>query len=397
MMAIQMDDALRAAMESAARKAAMGSNATDQLRPGVVVPADELREETTTGEAGLAPDQDQARRSRDLSTRYLGLELRSPVVASAGPISQSVEGMLRLQEAGVGAVVMYSLFEEQLRHEEARAQNLTEMHEESYSEAMSYFPTRPTNQGGITSRYLELLEQGASRLEVPLLASVNGATHGGWVQVARRMQDAGAAAIELNVYLVPGDVTTPGQTVEDRHLEILAGVKQAVDIPVAVKLSPFFSSVGQMAVRLSEAGADGLVLFNRFVQPDIDIEKLVVEPGLELSSDFESRLPRTWIAALRGRVNCSLAATTGVQTADDVVKYILAGADVVMSTSALVRHGAAYAQQLTDGLSSWLERKELTLDRARGMLAVPTDVPADAYERAGYVAALERAKALYGR
>ncbi|GAA1394117.1 dihydroorotate dehydrogenase-like protein [Luteococcus peritonei] len=392
-MAVEMNEALRAAMESAARKAATGSNATDQLKPGGIVPPDELRTEGSSPQ-GQEPT---VRRTLDLSTRYLGLALRSPVVASAGPISQSVDGMLRLQEAGVGAVVMYSLFEEQLRHEEARAAAITEAHEESFAEAMSYFPTRPTNTGGITTRYLELLEQGASRLEVPLIASVNGATHGGWVQVARRMQDAGAAAVELNIYMVPGDVTTPGPVVEERHLEILAGVKQAVDIPVAVKLSPFFSSVGQMAVRLSEAGADGLVLFNRFVQPDIDIEKVVVEPGLELSTDFESRLPRTWIAALRGRVQASLAATTGVQTAEHVVKYILAGADVVMSTSALVRHGAAYAAQLGDGLATWLERKELTLDQARGMLAMPTDAQADAYERAGYVAALERAKAAYGR
>ena len=392
-MAVELTQALKAAMESAARKAASGSNATDQLRPGGVVPAEEVRVEGSSPQ-GQPPTP---RRSTDLSTRYLGLQLSSPVVASAGPLSQDVEGMLRLEEAGVGAVVMYSLFEEQLRHEEARAAAITQMHEESFSEAMSYFPTRPANQGGITARYLELLEQGASRLQVPLIASVNGATHGGWVQVARRMQDAGASAIELNVYMVPGDVTTPGSEVEERHLEILAGVKQAVDVPVAVKLSPFFSSLGQMAVRLSEAGADGLVLFNRFVQPDIDVERMVVEPGLQLSTEFESRLPRTWIAALRGRVKASLAATTGVHTAEDVVKYILAGADVVMTTSALVRHGAGYAAQLGDGLTTWLERKELTLDQARGLLAVPTDARADAYERAGYVAALERAKATYGR
>ncbi|MDN5565099.1 MAG: diguanylate cyclase, partial [Luteococcus sp.] len=218
-----------------------------------------------------------------------------------------------------------------------------------------------------------------------------------WVDVARRMQDAGAAAIELNVYMVPGDVTTSGSDVEQRHLDILRGVKDAVSVPVAMKLSPFFSSFGHLAVELDQAGADGLVLFNRFLQPDIDIEKLEVVAGLELSQPSEARLPRTWIAALRGRIQASMAATTGVETADDVVKYILAGADVVMTTSSLVRHGAGYAAQLNDGLATWLKRKELTLEQARGLLAVPADAQADAYERAGYVAALEKAKATYGR
>ncbi|WP_420176957.1 dihydroorotate dehydrogenase-like protein [Luteococcus sp. OSA5] len=332
----------------------------------------------------------------DLTTQYVGLELRSPVVASAGPLSQTVDGMKALADGGVGAVVMYSLFEEQLRHEAARVEAMTELHEESFSEAMSYFPTQAANTGGITDRYLELLEQGAEALDIPLIASVNGATHGGWVDVARRMQDAGAAAIELNVYLVPGEVSVAGAEIEERHLEILQGVKDAVKVPVAMKLSPYFSSFGHTAVRLSEAGADGLVLFNRFLQPDVDIEKLEVVPGLELSQPSEARLPRTWIAALRGRVSSSLAATTGVETSDDVVKYILAGADVVMTTSALVRHGAGYAQQLNDGLAGWLARKEMTLEQARGLLAVPADVQADVYERAGYLAALERAKAIYG-
>ncbi len=388
---VEMSEALRAAMASAAAKSAAGSNATDQLRPGIVpiverqsTPKPSSRRSVAAGEV-------------DLSTNYLGLRLKSPVVASAGPLSQNVDGVKALADAGVGAVVMYSLFEEQLRHEEARAEQLTEVHEESFAEAMSYFPTVPANEGGITSRYLELVEAGAKAVDVPLIASVNGATSGGWVQVARRMQDAGAAAIELNIYLVPGEVNISGAEVEARHLEILQGVKDAVSVPVAVKLSPYFSSFGHLAVQLDKAGTDGLVLFNRFVQPDIDIEKLVVQPGLVLSSPFEARLPRTWIAALRGRVNASLAATTGVETSEDVVKYILAGADVVMTTSALVRHGAGYATTLVEGLETWLRRKELTLDQARGMLAVPRDIPVDAYERAGYVAALEKAKAVYGR
>lgn len=385
---VQMDEALRAAMASAAAKSAAGSNATDQLRPGVIPIVE--HEEGAIVRPGSAAGV-------DLTTRYLGLELECPVVASAGPLSQSVDSMLRLQEGGVGAVVMYSLFEEQLRHEAARAEMIAAIHEESFAEAQSYFPTPAANSGGLTARYLELLEAGANALDVPLIASVNGATHGGWVEVARRMQDAGAAAIELNVYLVPGEVGVSGADIEARHLEILQGVKDVVSVPVAMKLSPYFSSFGHMAVQLDRAGADGLVLFNRFLQPDVDIEKLSVEPGMVLSSPFEARLPRTWIAALRGRVDASLAATTGVETAEDVIKYVLAGADVVMTTSALVRHGAGHARVLRDGLAGWLRRKELTLDQARGLLAVPTDVDADRYERAGYVAALERAKAVYGR
>ncbi len=333
----------------------------------------------------------------DLSTAYLGLSLRNPVVASAGPLSQSVDGIRRLADGGVGAIVMYSLFEEQLRHEEARMQMLEDTFEDSFAESLSFFPTVPTNNGGITTRYLTLLEQAARAIEVPLIGSINGATVGGWVENARRMQDAGAAAIELNIYFVPGDVHTAGEDVEQRHLDILAGVKDAVSVPVAVKLSPHFSSIGEMCLRLDKAGADGLVLFNRFLQPDIDIESLSVVPGVELSAPGEARLPRTWIAALRGRVKASLAATSGVESSVDVIKYVLAGADVVMTTSALVRHGEGYAQTLVEGLAAWLTRKELRLSVARGMLAVPADASADDYERAGYVAALERAKHTYGR
>ena len=385
---VQMSEALKAAMASAAAKSSAGSNATDQLRPGVIPIAAQSDERTGAAGAGAAQP--------DLHTRYLGLDLRNPIAASAGPLSQNVDGIRALVDGGVGAVVMYSLFEEQLRHEAARAEMLTQVHEESFAEAMSYFPTRPSNSGGVTARYLELVEAGAKAIDVPLIASVNGATTGDWTAIARRMQDAGAAAIELNVYLVPGEVTVSGAEIEKRHLDILQSVKDVVGVPVAMKLSPYFSSFGHMSVELDRAGVDGLVMFNRFLQPDIDIEALEVVPGMVLSSPFEARLPRTWIAALRGRVNASLAATTGVESADDVVKYVLAGADVVMTTSALVRHGAQYSQTLVDGLTTWLKRKELTLGQARGLLAVPTDAAADVYERSGYVATLERAKAVYG-
>lgn len=331
----------------------------------------------------------------DLTTSYLGLELRNPVVASAGPLSQTVDGIKSLADGGVGAVVMYSLFEEQLRREAAAAAELEEMYEDSYAEALSYFPSVPSTNHEASHAYLKLVEEGAKTIDVPLIASLNGASMGGWTKTARQLADAGASAIELNIYLVPGDITMSGAEVEERHLEILAGVKDAVDVPVAVKLSPFFSSVGNMALRLDQAGADGLVLFNRFLQPDIDVERVTVESGVSLSTPTEGRLPRTWIAVLRGKVRASLAATTGVDTAEDVVKYLLAGADVVMTTSALVRRGASYARVLVNGLEDWLSARSISLDKARGLLAVPAE-SAEAYERAGYVSALEKAKATYG-
>ncbi len=349
----------------------------------------------TAGEAGARPRP--RRIIPDLTTTYLGLRLRNPVVASAGPLSQSVDGVRALADGGVGAIVLYSLFEEQLRHEAARDVLIAKMHEESFAESLSYFPTVDEPDAGLSFRYLSLLERAVAAVDVPVVASLNGSTLGSWTGTARQLQEAGAAAIELNIYLVPGDVTTRGRDVEDAHVEILGAVKEAVSIPVAVKLSPFISSIGELAVRLDEAGADGLVLFNRFVQPDVDIESLSVRSGFELSMPTEGRLSRTWLAVLRGKVQASLAGTTGVDTADDVVKYLLAGADVAMSTSALVRRGPDYAQVLVDGLSNWLARKEFdSVDSIRGGLAVPTDIDATGFQRAGYVSALEKAKHVYG-
>lgn len=332
----------------------------------------------------------------DLSTTYLGLSLRNPVVASAGPLSQTVAGIKSLADGGVGAVVLYSLFEEQLRREAEAVAELEELYDDSFAEALSYFPSVPHSTKDASHAYLTLLEEGAAAVDVPVIASLNGATMGGWTQSARRLADAGAAAIELNIYFVPGDITMTGREVEERHLEILSAVKGVVDVPVAVKLSSYFSSVGNMALQLDAAGADGLVLFNRFLQPDVDIDRISIESGVSLSAPNEGRLPRTWIAVLHERVAASLAATTGVDTAEDVIKYILAGADVVMTTSSLVRRGPAYAQVLVEGLDAWLTAREISLAKARGLLSVPKEAAADAYERAGYVSALEKAKSTYG-
>ncbi len=333
----------------------------------------------------------------DLSTGYMGLTLRNPLVASASPLSQTVDGVRRLADAGVGAVVLYSLFEEQLRREAAENARLVDAGTESFAESLSYFPSAAEDDAG-PRQYLSLLERAALVVDVPVIGSLNGVTPSGWADYARAMQEAGAAAIELNIYYLPGDPRTSGREVEQRHVDVLARVKDAVNVPVAVKLSPYFSSTGEMALRLDEAGADALVLFNRFLQPDIDPETLAVVPQVGLSNPAEARLPRTWIALLHGRVRASLAATTGVETSDDVARYLLAGADVVMTASALLRHGPEHATVLLNGLSNWMVRKEFAaVDELRGKLAVPRDTDEAVYERAGYVGALREANSgIYG-
>jgi dihydroorotate dehydrogenase (fumarate) len=328
----------------------------------------------------------------ELSTEYMGLELRNPLVASASPLSHTLDGVQRLAAGGVGAIVLFSLFEEQLREEAAHNARLVDEPAESFSEALDYVPNVVKDDAGPRS-YLNLLERAASAVDVPVLASLNGTTAEGWTDYARAMQDAGAAAIELNIYYLPGDPHTSARDVEQRHIDILRRVKQVVTIPVAVKLGPYFSSLGEIALRLDEGGADALVLFNRLLQPDIDAEELTIVETVTLSNRAEARLPRTWIALLRGRVRASLAATSGVEEAADVASYLLAGADVVMTTSALLRHGPQYAATLLDGLSAWMARKGFdSVDDFRGMLAVPA-ADETVYERAGYVGVLRAANA----
>jgi dihydroorotate dehydrogenase (fumarate) len=307
----------------------------------------------------------------DLSTKYLGLTLRSPLVASAGPLTGSLAGITRLAEAGVGAVVLPSLFEEQLRAE-------------------------PDREHDWSHRYLDLIERAVAEVDIPVIASLNGVTTGGWTDHASAMQAAGASAIELNIYYLPGDPLIPARDAERRYTEILTTVKAVVSIPVAVKLSPYFSSLGEMALVLDHAGADGLVLFNRFLQTDINPETFTVSTGFRLSVSPEAALPRAWTSRLYGLVRCSLAASTGVETASDVAAYVLAGADVVMTTSSLLRHGPAHAQVLLDGLSAWLDRKGFTsVAAARGVLAQVDGGPA--FGRAGYLSAIEQATHAYAR
>ena len=321
----------------------------------------------------------------DISTRYLGLELRNPLVASASPLASTADGVKRLAGAGVAAVVLPSLFEEELRRQAAQDAALAQAGTESFAESLSYFPEGAAAEPG-PRQYLSLLERAAAAVDVPVIASLNGVTTGGWTDYASALEQAGAAAIELNIYHLPADPLTSGRDVEQRHIDILTTVKAVVGVPVAVKLSPYFSSVGEVAVRLDRAGADGLVLFNRFMQPDIDPESLGVTAGFGLSSPAEGRLPRAWIALLAGRLRASLAASTGVEDAADVAAYLLAGADVVMTTSALLRHGPEHATALLGGLTAWMTRKGFrALDDLRGKLALPADHGEAARERASYV------------
>ncbi|NNM97272.1 MAG: dihydroorotate dehydrogenase-like protein [Candidatus Dormibacteraeota bacterium] len=327
----------------------------------------------------------------ELRTDYMGLQLRNPLVASASPLCHTVDGVRSLADAGVGAVVLHSLFEEELAEEAARQARLIEAGSESFPESLSYFPT----SAGFGPRpYLDLLERAAAAVDIPVIGSLNGASPTGWTDYARAMQDSGAAAIELNISYLPGDPSISGRDAERRHLEILQLVEAEVTVPIAVKLNPYFSSIGEMAVELDRAGAGALVLFNRFLYPDIDSESLGVVSTVGLSNPREARLARTWIALLRGRVKAGLAATTGVEGPDDVARYLLAGADVVMTTSALLRHGPQHARVLLDGLAEWMARKGFSrLDDFRGRLAVPSGTDATAHARAGYVAALRAANA----
>jgi dihydroorotate dehydrogenase (fumarate) len=329
----------------------------------------------------------------NLDTSYLGLKLRNPLVASAGPMTQTTDRIERLAAAGVGAIVLPSLFEEQIRAEADRDERLAEVGIDSFGEATSYLIDPDASTW--PRQYLDLIGR-ATGSGVPVIASLNGSTPGGWTDYARALQEAGAAAIELNIYYLPGDPLVPARDAEQRYVDILTTVKAVVGIPVAVKLTPYFSSFGEMAVRLEKAGADGLVLFNRFMQTDVNPGTFTISTGFKLSSPAEATLARSWIARLRGLVRSSLAASTGVETADDVAAYLLAGADVVMTTSALLRHGPDHVTTLLDGLTAWMDRKGIgSVGEIRGMLAPAADTPQPGYGRYGYLRAVEQATRAY--
>jgi len=325
----------------------------------------------------------------DLRTTYLGLTLRSPLVASASPLSRDVEGICRLEEAGASAVVLYSLFEEQLRQEEVDLEYHLNAGTESFAESLTYFP-RPSEFQTGPEGYLEHIRKAKATVKIPIIASLNGSTLGGWTKFAAQIERAGADAIECNIYYIPTDPKVSAADIEKTYLDILGAVKAAVKIPVAVKLSPFFSNMANMAHRLDAAGADALVLFNRFYQPDIDLEELEIRPNVLLSTPQALRLPLTWIGILYGRLKAGLAATGGVHGAEDVIKLLMVGANVTMMCSALMRNGINHLRHVERELRDWMEEHEyesvLQMQGSMSQLRCPDP---GAFERAQYMRAVK--------
>lgn len=326
--------------------------------------------------------------SVDLSTRYLGLELKNPIVVSACSMAGKLENLRRFEDAGASAVVLPSLFEEQIEHDEMAIHNLYEHTSETFPEALTMFPEMDDYNAGPES-YLRLVEGAKRSLEIPVIGSLNGTSTGGWTDHARLIEGAGADALELNVYYVVTDPEMTALDVEERYLDLVHAVRESISIPMAVKIGASFTSLPNMARKLANNGADGLVLFNRFLQPDIDLETLRVSPHLVLSTSDELRLPLRWIAILRSQLEISLAATTGVHTAADAIKLLLAGADVTMTASALYKHGPGHLTTLIDGLAAWLMEKEYeSVAQLRGSLSQENAPDPDAFERANYIKTL---------
>jgi dihydroorotate dehydrogenase (fumarate) len=325
----------------------------------------------------------------DLTSRYMGLQLKNPLIASASPLNTDLSNIRRLEDAGAAAVVLPSLFEEQIEAEARRYDRLTSYNTESFPEALSYFPQACDYQVG-PQQYLELVRRASEAVDIPVIASLNGVTEEGWVSYANLIEEAGAKGLELNIYFIPADLSLSGRDVEQRYLDILRAVRASISIPISIKLSPYFSAIGSMALELDRSGANGLVLFNRFYQPDIDVAQLRLVTDLTLSGPNEIRLPLLWLGVLSGRVRASLAATTGVTTADEVVKYLLVGADAVMTTSALLRHGIAYIGTLLAGLTQWLSARDFaSLQKVRGLLSHQRANNPEAFERANYIKILQ--------
>ena len=316
----------------------------------------------------------------DLSTKYLGMQLRTPLVASASPISHEISGIRRLEEAGASAVVLHSLFEEQLQVEDP---------EREHPLGATYFP-KPVEFRSKPEDYLNHIRKAKDAVAIPIIASLNGATLGGWAKYAKEIEQAGADALECNIYFVPTKMGVSGSEIEQTYIDILREVKIAVRIPVAVKLSPFFSNFADMAKRLDQTGADGLVLFNRFLQPDIDLDELEIKPNVLLSSPQELRLPLTWIGILYGRIRAGLAATSGVHGPDDVVKLLLVGADVTMLCSALLRNGANHLRLIEGGVQEWMEEHEYeSVREMQGCMSQLRYPDPGVFERAQYTRAVK--------
>lgn len=331
--------------------------------------------------------------SNPLATRYMGLELRSPLMVSACPLSAKVDNIAHMEDAGAGAVVLFSLFEEQIRKEARLLEDISRATTNSFAEASDFFPATDAYELAST-RYLELIRQAKERVDIPIIASLNGISAEGWIDYAGQMQQAGADAIELNIFFIPADIEISGAEVERRYLQIVHQVHEAVTIPIAMKINPYLSATGHVVRSMVDAGADAMVLFNRLYQPDLDIERLHINNDLRLSEPNEIRLPLMWIAALHGRVPASLAATTGVQGGKEVIKYLLAGADVVMTASSLYKHGIDHLRTMHNELAQWMERKQFqSVDAFRGILSQKNIADPSGFERANYIRILHKDRA----
>jgi dihydroorotate dehydrogenase (fumarate) len=330
----------------------------------------------------------------ELKTKYMGMELKSPVVPSSSPLTHDLDNVKKMEDAGAGAVVCHSLFEEQLTHETGELDHYLSYGTDSYAEATSYFPGQESFQTG-PEEYLDLIANMKKAVDIPVIGSLNGVSAGGWVKYAKNIQEAGADALELNIYYIPTNPNITGSEIVNMYTDTLAAVKENVNIPVAMKLSPFFTSMSNVARRLDNAGADALVMFNRFYQPDFDLDNLEVVPNLVLSTSFEMRLPLRWIAILYSHVNASLALTRGVHTHEDVIKGIMAGADVTMIASELLVNGIGRIEELLNGMKAWMEEKEYdSVEMMKGSMSQKSVAEPAAFERANYTKVLHSFKTL---
>jgi dihydroorotate dehydrogenase (fumarate) len=326
----------------------------------------------------------------DLSTTYLGLKLRTPLVPAASPLSEEIETIEQMENAGASAVVLYSLFEEQLRQDSVELAQRLEHGTFSTPEALTYFPEPEEFRLG-PEEYLSHIAKAKKAVEIPIIASLNGSSVGGWTEYAKAIQQAGADALELNIYYIPTDLDRTSLEIEQNYLDILKAVKSVVTIPVAIKLSPFFTNFANMAKRLDDAGADGLVLFNRFYQPDIDLESLEIRPNILLSTPMAMRVPLRWIALLYGKLEANLAATSGIHRASDALKMLMAGADVTLLCSALIRHGVRQIGVIERDLVAWMEEHEYhSVAQLKGSLSQKNCADPSAFERAQYMKAISQ-------
>jgi dihydroorotate dehydrogenase (fumarate) len=328
----------------------------------------------------------------DLTTKYLGKTLRSPLVASASPLSENIDSIKKLEDVGIGAVVLYSLFEEQIRLEQEESY-FQQMHgAEGFNEAQTYLPEVFDYKLG-PELYLEHIRKAKEAVDVPIIASLNGSTLGGWTEYAHEFEQAGADAIELNIYYIPTDMDMTGAQVEKQYLDILMAVKSSVKIPVALKLSPFFSNFSNIARQFDKAGADALVLFNRFYQPDIDLENYEVTPNILLSQSSAMRIPMRWIAILKDKIKADLAATSGVHTGTDVIKMLMVGANVTMLCSSLLKHGIGHVQNIHNHMEEWMREREYdSVRQLQGSMSQKKTINPGNFERAQYMKAITKYK-----